>query len=54
MAISHNRAIFCVVGGKYFNALSFGQQSKINAKLSVPKLKAWSTFSKVVGLGSFI
>ena len=33
----------------WFSRLSVGQQSKTKAKLSVPKLKVWSTFSKVVG-----
>ena len=32
--------------------LPVGQQSKTKAKLSVPKLKVWSTFSKVVGVGN--
>jgi hypothetical protein len=34
----------------WFSKLSVGQKSK--AKLSVPKLKVWSTFSKVVGVGN--
>ena len=36
----------------WFSRLSVGQQSKTKAKLSVPKLKVWSTFSKVVGVGN--
>jgi hypothetical protein len=36
----------------WFSRLSVGQQSKTKAKLSVPKLKVWSTFSKVVDVGN--
>jgi hypothetical protein len=35
-----------------FTRLSVGQQSKTDAKLSVPNIKVWSTFSKVVGVGN--
>jgi hypothetical protein len=32
--------------------LSVGQQSKVKPKVSVPNIKVWSTFSKVVGVGN--
>ena len=44
--------LFVKVDGIRFNGLSIGQQSKAKAKLSVPKLKVWSSFSKVVGAGN--
>ena len=37
--------------GLGFRKLSVGQQSKEKDKLSVPNIKVWSTFSKVVGVG---
>ena len=36
----------------WFIKLSVGQQSKEKAKLSVPNIKVWSTFSKVVVVGN--
>ncbi|WP_417142107.1 hypothetical protein [Ruminococcus sp.] len=38
--------------GLGFRKLSVGQQSKGKDKLSVPNIKVWSTFSKVVGVGN--
>ena len=39
-------------GGKlWLSELSVGQQSKAKAKFSVPNIKIWSTFLKVVGVG---
>jgi len=38
--------------GLGFRKLSVGQQSKEKDKLSVPNIKVWSTFSKVVGMGN--
>ncbi|MBD9047936.1 MAG: hypothetical protein EGR46_08760 [Ruminococcus sp.] len=47
---------FCIFdkswGELWVSTTLVGQQSKAKAKLSVPKLKVWSTFSKVVGLGN--
>jgi hypothetical protein len=44
--------IICQSWGLGFRKLSVGQQSKEKDKLSVPNIKVWSTFSKVVGVGN--
>ncbi len=42
-----------IVGVNYSLAdFRSGKKNKVKSKLSVPKSKVWSTFSKVVGVGN--
>ncbi len=43
---------FVIVGKLRFSQLSVGQQSTAKENVSVPNVKVWSTFSKVVGVGN--
>ena len=43
---------FVIVGELWFSQLSVGQQSTAKENVSVPNVKVWSTFSKVVGVGN--